>query len=41
VLVDRQPVARLGPLEDASSWVDADGMEARVRDAQADAPFRW
>ena len=40
VLVDQQPVAQLGPLEDAVSWVDAGVMEARVRDAQADAGLR-
>ena len=40
VLVDRQPVAQLGPLEDAASWVDGDLMEARVRGAQADAGLR-
>jgi hypothetical protein len=40
VLVDRQPVAQLGPLEDAASWVDAEVMEARVREAQADASLQ-
>jgi antitoxin (DNA-binding transcriptional repressor) of toxin-antitoxin stability system len=40
VLVDRQPVAQLGPLEDTAAWVDAGVMEARVRDAQADAGLR-
>jgi antitoxin (DNA-binding transcriptional repressor) of toxin-antitoxin stability system len=40
VLVDRQPVAQLGPLEDVASWVEADVMEARVRGAQADAGLR-
>jgi antitoxin (DNA-binding transcriptional repressor) of toxin-antitoxin stability system len=40
VLVDRQPVAQLGPLADDASWVDAEAMEARVRDAQADPSLR-
>lgn len=41
VLVGRQPVAQLGPLEeDAAAWVDADVMEARVRDAQADGSLQ-
>jgi antitoxin (DNA-binding transcriptional repressor) of toxin-antitoxin stability system len=40
VLVGRQPVAQLGPLDDAASWVDAEVMEARVRAAQADAALR-
>ncbi|HZV75777.1 MAG TPA: hypothetical protein VFF79_18880 [Conexibacter sp.] len=40
MLVDRQPVAQLGPLEDAASWVDAEVMEARVREAQADASLQ-
>jgi antitoxin (DNA-binding transcriptional repressor) of toxin-antitoxin stability system len=40
VLVDRQPVAQLGPLEDGASWVDAGVVEARVRGAQADSGLR-
>jgi antitoxin (DNA-binding transcriptional repressor) of toxin-antitoxin stability system len=40
VLVDRKPVAQLGPLDDASFWVDAEVMEARVRAAQADSALR-
>jgi antitoxin (DNA-binding transcriptional repressor) of toxin-antitoxin stability system len=40
VLVGRQPVAQLGPLEDSGSWVDAEVMEARVRGAQADASLQ-
>jgi antitoxin (DNA-binding transcriptional repressor) of toxin-antitoxin stability system len=40
VLVGRKPVAQLGPLDDAESWVDAEVMEARLRGAQADASLR-
>jgi antitoxin (DNA-binding transcriptional repressor) of toxin-antitoxin stability system len=40
VLVDRQPVAQLGPLDDAASWVSAEVMEVRVRGAQADASLQ-
>jgi antitoxin (DNA-binding transcriptional repressor) of toxin-antitoxin stability system len=40
VIVDRQPVAHLGPLDDSASWVDAEVMEARVRDAQADTALQ-
>jgi antitoxin (DNA-binding transcriptional repressor) of toxin-antitoxin stability system len=40
VLVGRRPVAQLGPLEDAVSWVDGEVMEARLRGVQADPALR-
>ena len=40
VLVNRQPVAQIGPLDDATSWVDSDVMEARIRAALADPGLR-
>jgi antitoxin (DNA-binding transcriptional repressor) of toxin-antitoxin stability system len=40
VLVDRQPIAQLVPIEDDGAWIDADVMEARIRGAQADEGLR-
>lgn len=40
VLVDRQPVAQLVPIEETGAWVDSGIMEARIRGAQADAGLR-
>jgi len=40
VLVDRQPVAQLVPIDDTGAWVDAEVMEARIRGAQADEGLR-
>jgi antitoxin (DNA-binding transcriptional repressor) of toxin-antitoxin stability system len=40
VLVNRQAVAQIGPLDDGPSWVDSEVMEARLRTAVADPGLR-
>jgi prevent-host-death family protein len=40
VLVNRRPVAQIGPLDERETWVAGEAMEQRVRDAQADPGLR-
>jgi antitoxin (DNA-binding transcriptional repressor) of toxin-antitoxin stability system len=40
VLVNRRPVAQLGPINESDYWVDSKVMDERIRDAQADPALR-
>jgi prevent-host-death family protein len=40
VLVNRRPVAEIGPLEDRETWVPSEIAEQRIRGAQADPGLR-